>query len=302
MEGLILTLLVLIQGVWSADWRVTFESHCALKGTSVVIQCEYDYPTGHLVTKVSWSKAQLVSGKWILFPLSELPSPPDHFIYEGNRWSDCSLRINNVQLADEGQYFFSFVTTFGGYISRTSSYLSVKELITVVHPSTVTEGENVSLTCVSDCRTPVNIVWFRSGQLVQNSVFKARREDTGLYHCAVRGQTTARSASVPLNVQYAPERVSLLMSPSRNVVRGGSVTLSCSSNAWPPVTQSGYSLFKDGHFISSGQSHTISDIQFSHSGLYHCQASNNVSSRGLSFIKSTEIHLNIQCEYVDMSH
>lgn len=74
-------------------------------------------------------------------------------------------------------------------------------MTSVVQPSTVTEGDNVSLTCVSGCPTPVDIFWFRDGQLVKSPVFQARREDAGGYYCAVLGQETARSASVPLNVQ-----------------------------------------------------------------------------------------------------
>ncbi len=99
----------------------------------------------------------------------------------------------------------------------------------------------------------------------------------------------------------APKEVTLSASPSGDVVKGGSVTFTCSSDANPPVTQSGYDLFKDGHFISSGQTHTISDLQPSHTGLYYCQASNNISWRGIDSINSTEVHLDVQCEYVEMS-
>lgn len=92
------------------------------------------------------------------------------------------------------------------------------------------------------------------------------------------------------------------MSPSGDVVKGSSMTFSCSSDASPPVTHSGYGLYKDGHFVGSGQNHTISDIQPAHSGLYYCQAWNSVSWRGIYFINSTEVLLDVLCMYVDMSH
>ncbi|XP_028436391.1 B-cell receptor CD22 [Perca flavescens] len=293
MDNSILIILVIISpGVWSGDWRVTLEDECALKGTSVVIKCEYDYPLGHIVTAAGWSKALYVDGNWKLFPLSQISSPPNHFTYVGNRWSDCKLKINDVQHSDEGHYFFNFVTTLNRWRSKRSAHLSVKELTAVVQPSTVTEGDFVRLTCVSGCLTPVNIVWFRDGQRVPNPVFRAGREDAGRYYCAVLGRETARSASVALSVQYAPSKVKLSMSPS--VVKGSSVTFTCSSDADPPVTQSGYSLYKDGHVISSGQTHTISDIQPSHRGLYSCQAWNNISWRGIALINSTEVQLDVQ--------
>lgn len=158
----------------------------------------------------------------------------------------------------------------------------------------MTEGNNVSLTCVSGCPTQTFIVWFRDGQPVTNPAFRARREDAGRYYCAVRGQEKVTSAPVALNVQYAPNNVRLSVSPSGDVIEGSSVTFSCSSDANPPVTQSGYSLYKDGQLVSSGQTHAIAVIQPSHSGRYYCQAWNNISWRGVEFIKSTEINLEVQ--------
>ncbi|KAM7420326.1 hypothetical protein PAMA_014849 [Pampus argenteus] len=134
----------------------------------------------------------------------------------------------------------------------------------------------------------------RDGQRVINPVFQARREDAGKYYCAVAGEETARSASVALNVQYAPKNVTLSMSPPGDVFKGSSVAFSCSSEANPPVVQSGYSLYKDGQFISSGQNYTITDIQPSHSGRYYCQTWNNISWMGIKFINSAEVNLDVQ--------
>lgn len=98
----------------------------------------------------------------------------------------------------------------------------------------------------------------------------------------------------------APKKVSLSISPSGDIFKGSSMTLTCSSDANPPVTQSGYSLYKDGHFIGSGQHHNISDVQPSHSGLYHCQAWNNISWRGSDLINSTQVPLDVQCKSSDI--
>lgn len=78
--------------------------------------------------------------------------------------------------------------------------VSKSELTALVQPSTVTEGDNVSLTCVSGCPTPETIVWFKDGQLVANPVFQARRENAGRYYCAVLGQEFVISVPVALNV------------------------------------------------------------------------------------------------------
>ncbi|XP_058502799.1 B-cell receptor CD22-like isoform X1 [Solea solea] len=291
MGYFILMILVLAPGVWSGDWWLSLESQCALKGTSVVIKCDY-YPFGYTVTEVHWLKRSVAS-QLKPVPLSDLPSPPD-FEYVGNIRGDCDLKINNVRPMDEGRYYFSFVTTRDTWSSRYPAYLTVRELTAIVKPTTVSEGYNVRLICESGCPSRIGIVWFRDGQRVSEPEFWARREDAGTYQCAVYGQENARSASVALNVHYAPKNVTLSISSPADIVRGSSVTFSCSCEANPPVTHKGYSLYKDGQWVSLGQTHTIIDMQPSHSGLYHCQARNNISWMGIYMVKSTEIHLDVQ--------
>ncbi|TWW53193.1 hypothetical protein D4764_0157040 [Takifugu flavidus] len=144
----------------------------------------------------------------------------------------------------------------------------MKELTAAVQSSSVAEGDDIRLTCVSGCPTPVDTVWFKDGQPVRNEVFVARREDTGRYHCAVRGQEWVRSAPVAVNVLYPPDRVTLTISSPGNVVRGSSVVLTCHSDASPPPD---------------------------HSGRYHCQAWNNISSRGVDHFNSSAV---LQVYYV----
>lgn len=105
---------------------MTLKSQCALKGASVVLKCEYDYPGDSVVTSVGWYKVRYVSGTGRLYPVTNPPSSPNHFRYAGNRWSDCSLEINDVQHTDEGQYYFGFKTMFSRWMSTTYSHLSVK--------------------------------------------------------------------------------------------------------------------------------------------------------------------------------
>ncbi|XP_034468276.1 B-cell receptor CD22-like isoform X3 [Hippoglossus hippoglossus] len=225
MESWMLMILVIMPGVWSGEWSVTFEDQCALRGGSVVMKCSYNYPRSQRVTQVDWSRALFTSGRGRLHHLSSLPSPPD-FEYVGNRNGNCSLKINNVQPTDQGQYYFSFVTTLDRWTSKSHAYLYVKD---------------------------------------------------------------------------APKRVTLSLSPPGDVVKGSSVTFNCSSDANPPVRDRGYSLYMDGQFISSGQEHTISDLQPRHSGLYHCQACNNVSWRGDDLMNSTDFHLDVLYGPMNMS-
>ncbi|CAG6015940.1 unnamed protein product [Menidia menidia] len=97
-----------------------------------------------------------------------------------------------------------------------------------------------------------------------------------------------------LSLGDAPKEVTLTVNPSGDIIKGGVVHFTCSCDANPPVTQSGYSLYRDGEFIGSGQKHVIADIQPSHSGRYRCLAWNNISWRGRFFISSTAITLDVQ--------
>lgn len=92
---------------------------CVLRGASALIGCQFDYPLLHVVTAVGWFRRPVFGGLFPL-PLSE------NYRYVGNYRGDCRLKINNVQPADAGNYFFSFRTTLGEWISQTSAQLTVK--------------------------------------------------------------------------------------------------------------------------------------------------------------------------------
>ncbi|KAM4735278.1 B-cell receptor CD22-like [Anableps anableps] len=305
----IIIILGLIPGAWSGKWGVTYENQCALKGTSVDLKCEYDYSFGNIVTWVSWSKAQQVSNGWTRVPLSNLPSPSNHFKYIGNYNRNCNLRINNVLSSDEGAYYFNFATTLGSWISDTYASLSVRgnntrtykhfsknlrrfgsdscfsesvtELISVVQPSIAREGDAVKLICRSGCSEPKMINWFKDGQRVQRPEFLASREDAGSYYCAIQGEETVRSASVALNVHYYPMNVSVSVNPE-HIAKGSRVNLTCISDANPAADN--YTWYKRTEPISSislvhvgsGQVLSLPSMESSHSGLYVCYARNSL--------------------------
>lgn len=113
--------------MWSGPLTVLFgRDQCAVIGASAVIQCQFDYPFGHIVRKVVWWKGQQTSGNWVLVPLTISTDPSARYQYVGNFWGDCRLQINDVRPADAGNYFFSFRTTLAQFTSETSTQLTVK--------------------------------------------------------------------------------------------------------------------------------------------------------------------------------
>uniref|UniRef100_A0A8C6SCR6 Ig-like domain-containing protein n=1 Tax=Neogobius melanostomus TaxID=47308 RepID=A0A8C6SCR6_9GOBI len=276
-------------------WSVTTENQCFLRGTSAVIQCSYDYPYWHSVRKVEWLKYSSDQRLQVL--------TSDRFEFVGDKRYNCNLRINNIRHTDEGLYTFRFETNWDKWTSRWPVRISVKDLIASVQPPTMTEGEVVTLTCRSGCNTQTDVqsVWFREGQQMSNIKFKASKEDAGRYTCALLGQDRIQSNAVSLIVQYAPKNVMLSMSPSDDIMLGSSLIFSCSCEANPPVAHSGYSLFKDGHFISDGPNHIISEVQLSDSGQYYCQAGNSITWTGSRLFQSSTTHVNVQYPPMNVS-
>ncbi len=79
------------------------------------------------------------------------------------------------------------------------------------------------------------------------------------------------------------------MSASGEIVEGGSVTLSCSSDSNPPAE---ISWFKGRTFVGSGRIYSISKIRSDHSGEYKCKSRNEHGKK-----YSDTVTLNIMCEY-----
>uniref|UniRef100_A0AAY5F1V7 Ig-like domain-containing protein n=1 Tax=Electrophorus electricus TaxID=8005 RepID=A0AAY5F1V7_ELEEL len=137
------------------------------------------------------------------------------------------------------------------------------------------EGQTVTLSCSSTCTLPYNptYIWYKNGQRVSHctsvSCSVSAVRDAVSYSCATEGNEN-------------------LLSPPR--VEGDSVTLTCSSEANPPVLT--YSWFKAAAdtLLATGQNYSISSISSQHSGLYYCNAHNQLGQHN-----STTTLLDVLC-------
>ncbi|XP_063066346.1 B-cell receptor CD22-like [Engraulis encrasicolus] len=109
------------------------------------------------------------------------------------------------------------------------------------------------------------------------------REDRGNYTCSLKGHEKYPSSALVLDVQYPPENVSLSVVPSTERMEGDSVTLTCSSDANPPVHSYRWFKFKmDARHIpveSSGENKeqlNITNMMPTDGGSYYCEAENSV--------------------------
>ncbi|XDV24407.1 hypothetical protein PO909_028605 [Leuciscus waleckii] len=181
----------------------------------------------------------------------------------------------------------------------------------------VKEGSSVNLRCSTKifCSSrPANLTWTSSPEhLLNESVTQQQRQEqtklisdliftvTHRHHlanftCTVTHQLQeqiTKQETRTLRVQYAPKNTSAHVSASGFVLEGRSVTLSCRSDANPPVLN--YTWYRDTEEplkpVQSGQNLTISNTDPTHSGRYVCTAQNEHGAQNAS------VMLDVQCEY-----
>ncbi|XP_072541421.1 B-cell receptor CD22-like isoform X2 [Salminus brasiliensis] len=140
-----------------------------------------------------------------------------------------------------------------------------------------TQRGGKKLTCSSTCTLPNSTyIWYRNGQPVSEcrsascSVVVVSGEVS--YSCAVEGH---HLSSPPV---YPPKDTRAVVLPSAERVEGDSVTLTCSSDADPPVLT--FYWFKQraaaDKALGTGQNYSITNISSQHSGLYYCTALNQL--------------------------
>ncbi|KAK2893133.1 hypothetical protein Q8A67_013121 [Cirrhinus molitorella] len=88
-----------------------------------------------------------------------------------------------------------------------------------------------------------------------------------------------------LQVQCAPKNTSVWINPAGLVLEGGSVTLSCSSDANPAVN---YTWYRDTEGllnpVQTGPNLTINNTNSTHSGQYYCTAENKHGTQNTSVL------------------
>lgn len=156
-------------------------------------------------------------------------------------------------------------------------------VLKVMPASEIHAGHRVLLQCDFSGSHPaeVRFFWKKNGSLVQEgrdlSFSAISPEDSGDYNCVVNnsvGETSSQAWN--LRVLYAPRRLRVSISPRDSVMEGKKATLSCESDANPPIFQ--YTWFdssgQDLHF--SGQKLRLEPLRVQHSGSYRCQGTNEL--------------------------
>ncbi|XP_037399424.1 B-cell receptor CD22-like [Pygocentrus nattereri] len=277
-----LAFLLMTAGAVGTKWSVKYNQQeiCALNGSTVFMNATFTHPENLTVKETFWtlnkhqkpnlSKDPVYSGRVEFFTDDQ-----KHF----------SLKLSDVMKKDEHQFYFRIITNVEKerWVGEPGVQLRVTELH-VEAPEEVTEGETADLTCKTTCSlTDPTFIWYKNGRPLTTKTIKNNElhlqtvssEDAGSYSCAVGGSQHLHSTAHSLTVKYPPKNISVSIHPSGEIVEGSSVTLTCSSDANPPVKN--YTRFKEGQTspVGSGQNYSILSITADHTGLFYCEAQND---------------------------
>ncbi|KAF4075482.1 hypothetical protein AMELA_G00234940, partial [Ameiurus melas] len=279
-----LVFLFMISGALGNEWSVTYSKTnlCAINGSTVFMNVTYTHPTGLTVRNRFWVINPI---DWIEpTDLHDEPGYSGRVEYLGDEQRHFSLRLSDVKKSDELKYFVRIITNEGKerWLGHPGVALTVTDL-QVIAPAEVTEGQSAVLICKTTCSlTDPTFIWYKNRRDLTTKTTKSNElhlqpvssEDAGSYSCAVRGYEHLPSPAQTLRVRYPPKNVSVSFSSSGEIVEGSSVTLTCNSDANPPVETNTW--FKGTTSVGKGKTYTISKIRSEDSGEYKCKSSNEV--------------------------
>ncbi|KAI5629889.1 hypothetical protein C0J50_10426, partial [Silurus asotus] len=256
-------------------WSVTYSTQtiCSLIGSSVDIHSYYTFPNNHKVTSKFWFVKEQVNVEPV--DMIEDKTYDGRVQYTHSSQNNCSLRITNLRETDAQTYIFRFFTNQDKFMGEPGVLLSVTDLKVIVQSDW--SDQNIQLSCDTTCTLPPNTIyiWYKNGQRVPEckSASCSVAADSGevSYSCAVEPESF-RSPPV-----YSPTNTRAVVISSGDTVEGDSVTLSCSSEANPPVLI--YTWFKREDpdiLLTSNQKFNISNLSSQHSGFYYCTAHNQL--------------------------
>ncbi|XP_059364282.1 uncharacterized protein LOC132103303 isoform X2 [Carassius carassius] len=209
-------ILLLLPGVLSNQWSVSYVSLspvCAARGSNVSINCRYEYPDGQQVQRVMWCSMRSNHGYCAVKPYvyDETNNNQKNFQYIGDKTSNCSLLISNIDQTHSGEYKFRFITNGDKYTGDPGVNILVDDLKVSMSRSrengSTIVGDSLNLTCTLSCSGNLaDVQWFKNRDLIRHSepvltFSRVTAEDSGNYSCSLRNFKTTSSEEITIYIE-----------------------------------------------------------------------------------------------------
>ncbi|KAL4608697.1 neurotrimin-like isoform X3 [Arapaima gigas] len=277
------------QGDPQSDNRV-MDNITVRQGETVFLRC----PQGNIVTHTAWLNRSSIlyagEDKWSVDPRVSLVALSQE---------EFTIRIENVDIPDEGQYICAVQTR--SRPRTTSVHIIVQVPPKILHLSkdlVVNEGANVTLLCLANGKPEPSITWKLVSPVAHGfasedeylEIPAISRHKAGTYECTAVNEVSADVQTMKIVVNYPPS-----VSESRDVgvSVGQQAILQCVAEAEPPAD---FEWYRDDRRIFNGfdgiqidntgklsvlMFFNVSEVDY---GNYTCVATNKLGSANTSAV------------------
>ncbi|XP_067846685.1 vascular cell adhesion protein 1-like isoform X2 [Heptranchias perlo] len=250
-------------------------SHTVREGQDIRLTCTTDSSPA---ARIVWSK--LIAEGWSVTA-------------EGEQ----TLHLPAAQVRDTGIYRCEASNELGKETSEVEIHIqeAPRDTSLSVTPSTVKEGDRVTVTCTTHANPSAQLVLRKkseSGQMVlvsENGILTidaAQSGDAGQYECEAINDLGTDTTRMELTVLGAPKDTSLSVTPS-TVKEGDRVTVTCTTHANPSARLVLRKKSESGQMVLDLENGTltIDAAEVKDAGQYECEAINELGRQ----IRSTEL-------------
>uniref|UniRef100_A0A8D3B4C6 Ig-like domain-containing protein n=1 Tax=Scophthalmus maximus TaxID=52904 RepID=A0A8D3B4C6_SCOMX len=280
-----------VSGVLCGKWNVDYQPLiCAVKGSSVVIPCSFQYPPAKKIKFVMWDHENYdMLGPFVYDSRSADTS--SKYQYIGDKHHNCSLRVNQVEHKDAGTYRFRFESNSraGKWTGQGGSILKIVD--------TVKEGDSVTLSCSwCDGGVPSSaFVWLKNGEPFSEGPSLSFKDisfaNSGNYTCSLKLINSSF-------ISDGPKNTSVSVRPSTEVHAGSSITLSCSSHANPPEIYTWFRKYDELTVRVGNKSELhLKQVSPAADGEYLCSATNRHGGQNSSVVTLKVKGELVKCSY-----
>uniref|UniRef100_A0A8C9S3A5 Ig-like domain-containing protein n=1 Tax=Scleropages formosus TaxID=113540 RepID=A0A8C9S3A5_SCLFO len=243
---------IFIHWVLGGQWSVWYpeKTVCAVRGSTVVIKCTYDYPERNgQVNQTMWclNDTDCIDTEYVCHSenISIAPQFKDRAQCLGDKQKNCSLKVMNIRDTDAGEYRFRFITDKERWTGQDGVTLNITELSVLMNSSskngTIREGDSVNLTCATTgCSlSQSEFIWVKDKERLQetHSTLHFNRvscRNKGNYSCAFKGGGN-QSEEFQLDIQGEKFTSYFLIHSSQNILTTSKFFFSTDTN--PPESR-----------------------------------------------------------------